>query len=270
MILSMRALWSGVLSFGLINIPIKVYSGTAGTATAFNFLHKTDYSPIRYAKICRKEGKELAQADLVKGYEYQDGDYVVLTNEDLKSLTMERAQAIDVLGFVKENEIDTIYFEKPYYLEPDKGAGKAYAILRESLKKSKKVGIAKFVIHSREHLGIIKPHEKIIVLEQMRFEDEIAAWEKLTIPKTESPRAKELTMATSFIDHLTEHFDPSDYKDTFHERLAKLVKQKIKGHATKVIKFKEMSPTKSADLMIMLRESLEKAKQNPQAFASQN
>src|SRR4051794_5666058 len=168
----MRAIWSGVLSFGLINIPIKVYSGTAGTGIEFNMLHKTDFSPIRYAKVCRKDGKELTQDDIVKGYEYADGDYVVLTKEDLQSVNMDRSQAIDVMGFVKESEIDTIYFEKPYYLEPDKGAGKAYRILLESLKKSKKVGVAKFVIHSREHLGIVKPHEKILVLEQMRFEDQ--------------------------------------------------------------------------------------------------
>jgi DNA end-binding protein Ku len=262
----MHAIWSGVLSFGLINIPIKLYSGTAGTSIDLTMLHKTDYSPIRYAKVCRKDGKELAMQDIVKGYEYEDGDYVVLTNEDLKSLNMDRSQAIDVVDFVKESEIDTIYFEKPYYLEPDKGADKAYTVLRESLKKSKKVGVAKFVIHSREHLGIIKPHEEIIVLEQMRFEDQIAAWDKLNLPKHDTIRAKELSMATSFIDHLTEHFDASDYKDTFHSKLKALIKQKLKGHAPKIIKVKELAPTKSADLMMMLRESLEKAKQNPQAF----
>lgn len=262
----MRPIWSGVLSFGLINIPIKVYSGTAGTDISFNLLHKTDYSPIRYAKICRKEGRELTQEDIVKGYEYQDGDYVILTNQDLKMVNLDRSQAIDVVDFVKESEIDTIYFEKPYYLEPDKGAGKAYTILRESLKKSKKVGIAKFVIHSREHLGIIKPHNNILVLEQMRFEDQLASWDEITIPKTDSPREKELKMATSFIEHLTEHFDPSDYKDTYHTKLMKLIKEKIKGHVTKVIKPKEVAPTKSADLMLMLKESLEKAKQNPHAF----
>jgi DNA end-binding protein Ku len=262
----MRPLWSGVLSFGLINIPIKLYSGTAGTKIEFKLLHKKDYSPIRYAKVCRKDGKELTQDDIVKGYEYQDGDFVVLTNQDLKSVNMDRSQSINVLGFVNESEIDTIYFEKPYYLEPDKGAAKAYNILRESMKKSKKVGIAKFVIHSREHLGIIKPHEKIIVLEQMRYEDELVAWDKITIPKTESPRTKELTMATSFIDHLTEHFDPSDYEDAYHAKVMKLVKQKMKGHITKIVKVKEATPTKSADLMAMLRESLEKAKENPHAF----
>jgi DNA end-binding protein Ku len=251
----------------LINIPIKVYSGTAGTNFEFNFLHKTDHSPIRYAKVCQKDGKELTQDDIVKGYEYRDGDYVVLTSEELKKINMDRSQAIDVLGFVKENEIDSIYFEKPYYLEPDKGADKAYTILRESLKKSKKVGVSKFVIHSREHVGIIKPHDKIIVLEQMRFEDQIVALDKVSIPKHESPRAKELTMATSFIDHLTEHFNPHDYKDTFHDKLATLIKQKMKKvPAPKFIKAKITSPTKSSDIMMMLRESLEKAKQHPQAF----
>lgn len=262
----MHPIWSGVLSFGLINIPIRLYSGTAGVSIDFNFLHKKDLSPIRYAKVCRKDGKELTQDDIVRGYEYRDGDFVVLTTEDLKKINMDRSQAIDVLGFVKESEIDSIYFEKPFYLEPDKGAGKAYTILRESLKKSKKVGVAKFVIHSREHLGIIKPHEKIIVLEQMRFGDQIAQWDKLQLPKHESPRAKELTMATSFIDHLTEHFRPEDYKDTFHDKLKALIKQKIKGHIPNVRQEKQISPTKSADLMLMLRESLEKARQNPQAF----
>lgn len=267
---SMRPIWSGVLSFGLINIPIKVYSGTAGTNIEFNLLHKKDYSPIRYAKVCRKDGKELTQDDIVKGYEYKDGDYIVLTNEDLKLVNLARSEAIDVLGFVKEEEIDPIYFEKPYYLEPDKGANKAYLVLREALKKSKKVGIAKFVIHSREHLGIVKPHEDIIVLEQMRYENQLAEWEKLKVPRTEDFRTKELTMATSFIDHLTEHFDPEDYEDTFHEKLMKLIKQKLKGHKTQVVKVEEALPTKSVDLMMMLKESLEKAKQNPQAFSNQN
>lgn len=262
----MHSIWSGNLSFGLINIPIKIYSGTAGTTIEFNMLHKTDNSPIRYAKICRRDGKELTQNDIVKGYEYKSGDYIVLTNEDIKKLNAQRSQVIDVVGFVKEVEIDTIYFEKPYYLEPGKGSEKAYAVLRESLKKSKKVGVAKFVIHSREHLGIIKPHDEILVLEQIRYEDQIATWDNLDVPKHPTLRAKELSVATSFIEHLTEHFDPDDYKDTFHKKLKALVKEKLKGHVPKLIKERVVSPTKSADLMLMLQESLEKAKQNPRAF----
>lgn len=262
----MRALWSGVVSFGLINIPVKLYSATAGVKLSFNFLHKTDMSPIRYAKVCRKDGKELTQDDLVKGYEYEEGDYVILTSEDFKSISRKRTETIDVLSFVKETEIDSMYFEKPYFLEPDKGAAKAYTLLRESLAKSKKVGVAKFIIHNREHLGIIKPHEDIIVLEQMRFEEEVHAPDTLKLPKHESIRAKELSMATSFIDHLTEHFKPAEYHDTYVEELEKLIKQKKKG--SKVVKVKEIddifkAPKKSADLMLLLKESLEKAKYRP-------
>lgn len=258
----MRALWSGVISFGLINIPIKLYSATAGVKAQFSFLHKSDLSPIRYAKICKKDGRELNQDDLVKGYEYEEGDYVILTKEDFKKIDMKRSESIDVLAFVKESEIDTMYFEKPYFLEPDKGAAKAYSLLRESLNKSAKVGVAKFIIHNREHLGIIKPHEELIVLEQMRFEDELQTPEKLKLPKHETVRAKELHMATTFINHLTEHFDPEDYEDSYHDKLLKLIREKKKG-STKKIKIDLAIPTptkKSADLMFLLKESLEKAK----------
>ncbi len=259
----MRSIWSGVLSFGLINIPVKLYSATAGVKLELNYLHKTDLSPIRYAKVCRKDGKELTQDDLVKGYEYQDGDYVVLTAEDFKKAQLDKSQAVDVVDFVKETEIDTIYFEKPYYLEPDKGAAKAYSILRESLKKSKKVGVAKFIIHNREHLGIIKPHEHLLVLEQMRFEDEIHAPTKLNLPKHDSIRTKELTMATSLIDHMTEHFDPEDYHDNYREEMDKMIQDKIKGHKPTGKKVERVTPTKSADLMMLLKASLENAKQPP-------
>ena len=257
----MRALWSGVISFGLINIPIKLYSATAGTKAQFSYLHKTDLSPIRYAKVCKKDGRELTQDDLVKGYEYEEGDYVILTKEDFQKLDLKRSETIDVVAFVKEDEIDSMYFEKPYFLEPDKGAVKAYSLLRESLKKSKKVGIAKFIIHNREHLGIIKPNEELIILEQMRFEDELQTPDKLKIPKHETVRAKELQMATSFIDHLTEHFKPEEYDDTYHLKLEKMIKDKKKGTKKIKIDVEETVPAKkSADLMSLLKESLEKAK----------
>ena len=256
----MRPLWSGVLSFGLINIPIKLYSATAGVEMDLRMLHKTDLSPIKYVKVCKKDGKELKMEDIVKGYEYEEGDYVVLTEEDFKQAALKKTEAIDIVDFVKESEIDTIYFEKPYFLEPDKGAGKAYSILVDSLRKSKKVGVAKFVIHNREHLGIIKPHANLLVLEQMRFEDEVKAPDKLNITKHDSIRAKELTMAMSLIDHLTEKFDISDYQDTYRKELDKMIKNKIKGHAPKVkLKDDEVKPTKSGDIMMLLKASLEKA-----------
>lgn len=260
----MRAIWSGVLSFGLINIPVSMYSATAGVKITFNYLHKTDFSPIKYVKVCRKDGKELSQQDLVKGYEYEDGDYVILTDDDFKKVNLKKTETIDVLAFVKETEIDTIYFEKPYFLEPDKGAAKAYTLLRESLKKSKKVGVAKFVIHQREHLGIIKPHEDLVVLEQMRFEEEVQAPDKLKLPKHETVRAKELSVATSFIDHLTEHFQAKDYHDTYKKELQNLIKQKKRGGHVKLVgAIAAPKPTKTEDIMSLLKESLEKAKRQP-------
>lgn len=259
----MRAIWSGVISFGLINVPVNLYSATAGVKLSFNFLHKTDLSPIRFAKVCKKDGKELTQADLIKGYEYEEGDYVILTDSDFKKIDVKRSQTIDVLDFVKEEEIDTIYFEKPYYLTPDKGAGKAYSLLTESLKRSKKVGVAKFVLHNREHLGIVKPYGKLLVLEQMRFDSEVHAPEKLDLPIHDSIRAKELSMATSFIDHLTAHFDPKEYKDTYTKKLLDMIRLKKKGHTVKVEKGEEVPhATASSDIMILLKESLEKAKTN--------
>lgn len=259
----MRSIWSGVLSFGLINIPMKLFSVTAGTELSLNYLHKTDLSPIRYAKVCRKDGKELSQDDLVKGYEYQEGDYVVLTKENFQNADVRRTQAIDVIDFVKEEEIDTIYFEKPYYLEPDKGAAKAYTILRDSLAKSKKVGVAKFVLHNREHLAILKPHENYLILEQMRFEDELNVPEKLSMPAHEDIRAKEITMALSLIDHLTEKFKADDYKDTYREKLDKMIKDKMKGKKVKPNGQTPHPTKKSEDLMFLLKESLEKAKDKP-------
>lgn len=256
----MRSIWSGVLSFGLINIPVKLYSATASEEIKFNYLHKTDLSPIRYAKVCKKDGRELSQADLVKGYEYEDGDFVVLTEDDFKKVNPQKSQAIDVLDFVKETEIDFMYFEKPYYLEPDKGAAKAYSILRESLKQSKKVGVAKFIIHNKEHLGIIKPFAHIIILEQMRFEDEIAAPDVLNLPQHETIRAKELSMANSLIDQLTEHFNIEHYKDTYADELEAMIKSKIKGHKPRVKESETPHASKSTDLMMLLKESLERAK----------
>lgn len=265
----MRAIWSGVLSFGLINIPVNLYSATAGVKLSFNFLHKTDLSPIRFAKVCKKDGKELTQADLVKGYEYEDGDYVILTDADFKKVDLKRTETIDVQAFVAEREIDSIYFEKPYYLAPDKGGAKAYTLLHEALSKSKKVGVAKFIIHNREHLGIIKSHEHVLILEQMRFFEEVQAPEKLNLPKHENLKAKELTMATSFIDHLTEPFKANQYEDTYMQKLKDMIRLKKKGKTVKIEKEAGMPHTsKSTDLMLLLKESLEKAKHDPHYLSS--
>jgi DNA end-binding protein Ku len=253
----MRAIWTGALSFGLVNIPIRLYSATSGTDLDLTMLHKKDLSPIRYARICRADGKEIPYEDIVKGYEYRKGDYVILTEEDFKKANVEKTKSIEIQEFAKESEIDPIYFEKPYFLEPEKGAEKAYALLRESLKKSKKVGIAKFVLRNRERLAAIKPSGNVIVLEQMRFEHEIREPEDLNLPDAKKAGSKEIQIALALIEQLTEHFKPGQYKDTYTDELKKVIDAKAKGKPIKA-KGKERKPTEVSDLMAVLKKSLEK------------
>ncbi|MCE5293976.1 MAG: Ku protein [Chlamydiales bacterium] len=253
----MRAMWTGALTFGLINIPIKLYSATEDHAITFDLLHKKDLSPIRYARICKEDGKEIPYNDIVKGYEYKPGDYVVLLDEDFERASVQKTKSIEILDFIEEKEIDSIYYEKPYYLEPAKGAEKAYVLLRESLKKSKKVGLARFVFHTREHLCVIRPYKNIVVLEQLRFDAEIRNPQELKIPKVEtSPR--EVAMALKLISQLTAHFDPKSYNDTYQDALKKIIKEKSKGIKSKPAKVeKPQKSGKVKDIMHLLKESLE-------------
>lgn len=177
----MRAIWSGSLSFGLVNIPVKLYSAIEPKALSFNFLHKDDLSPVRFARVCRRDGKELPFEDIVRGYEYEPGDYVVVADEDFKKANLRETSSIEIKNFAYESEIDPMMFEKPYFLEPEK-AKKPYALLRDALRKSKKVGIAKFVLRNKEHLAIIRPEDNLIVLEQLRFKEELRKPAGLKIP----------------------------------------------------------------------------------------
>lgn len=253
----MRALWTGTLSFGLINIPIRLYSATMDHGLNFDMLHKKDLSPIRYARICKSDGKEIPYQDVVKGYQYQKGDYVVLVEEDFKRANLKKTKSIEILDFVDENEIDPIYYEKPYYLEPGKGADKAYVLLRESLKKSKKVGIARFVFHHREHIAVIKPHNEMIMLDQLRYESEIKKPSQLHIPESAKMSKQEVTMALKLIEQLSSHFHPKEYHDTYTEELKEIIEEKAKGKKHRPSKEKEPKVTDVKDIMRMLKESLE-------------
>jgi DNA end-binding protein Ku len=256
----MKPIWTGALGFGLVTLPVQLYSATSGTELNLDYLHKTDLSPIRYAKVCKKDGMEIPYKDIVKGYEYSDGDYVVLTDEDFKKANVRKTQLIDVVSFTSENEIDPIYSEKPYYLEPIEGAAKAYVILREALKKSKKVGVAKFVLREREHLGIIKPMGNILILDQLRFSEEIKAPEVLKIPEREVGK-KEIDMALELINQLTEPFNPKKFHDTYQEELKEMINNKIKGKKIRPVG-KAPEITKSHELMELLKASLEQAKKS--------
>lgn len=256
----MRAIWTGTMSFGLVNIPIRLYSATGERKLKFHYLHKKDLSPIRYARICREDGREIPYEDIVRGYEYQKGDYIILTDEDFKKANLRKTGTIDIIEFVKEDEIDSKYFEKPYYLEPDRGADKAYALLREALQRSKKVGVARFILKNREHLGVIKPEGDVIVLNQLRFKNELHDIGDLKIPHSGAGHEKEIELALALIDQLTEPFKPEKYHDTYSEELEEVIAERIHGKIP-APKEEELIPTPVTDLMSVLRESLKRARQ---------
>lgn len=254
----MRAIWTGSLSFGLVNIPVRLYSATAGTELSFAYLHKQDLSPIKYVKICRREGKEVPFEDIVKGYEYQDGDYVILTDEDFKKVNLKKTKTIDIVEFTDEKEINPELYEKPYYLEPDKGSEKPYALLREALGRSGKVGVSKFVLRNREHLAVIRPHKEAIVLNQLRFKSELRDPSALNLPEGSLADNREIEMALKFIDQLTDHFQPDEFRDTYEDELKDMIQKKVKGKPVKIKGEKVPEPTRVDDLMSTLKASLER------------
>ena len=251
----MRAMWSGSISFGLVNIPVKLYSGSESNSLDLDMLRKSDLCPIKYLRVCKTDNKEVPYEEIVKGYEYTDGEYVVLTDQDFQNASLEKTHLIDILDFVDEHEIDTRYFEKPYYLEPDKTGPKAYALLREALKKSGKVGIASYVLRNRGSLGVVKPLDDLLVLNEIRFHEEVRNPEALKLPSGENLREQELELALSLIGQLTTKFDPTKYKDTYVDDLKQVIEQKAQGKAPKPVG-KEPKPGKVIDMMELLKESL--------------
>lgn len=255
----MRAMWSGAVSFGLVNIPIRLYSATEEHTLDFHLLHKKDLSPIRYVKVCKEEGDEVPQADIVKGYEYDRGRYLVMSDEDFERASPRKTKTVDIIDFVCVDEIDSIYFEKPYYLEPDRGADKPYSLLRDALVKSKKVGIAKYVIRNREQLGVIKPMGDILVLDQMRFPGEIRQPEGLRVPEVDV-QEREMDMAMALIDQLTESFQPEKYHDTYSDELLRVIHEKLEGKEPEPGEPEPVITGQVPDLVALLKASLEQPK----------
>lgn len=253
----MRAIWSGLISFGLINVPVKLYSATEEHAISFDLLHKTDLSPIRYARICKEDEKEIPYKDIVKGYEYQKGEYVVFDEEDFKKVNAKKTGTIEIVQFTKNEEIDSIYYEKPYLLEPDKGAAKAYALLREALAQSNTVAVVKFVFRHKESIGIIKPYGNVLILDQMRFASEIRQSKELDLPEKNLVDKKEIGMALQLIDSLTEKFKPEEFKDEYTHELRQALEAKVKG--LPVSKKGKAVPRSSKihDITALLQESLD-------------
>ena len=198
-----RAIWKGSISFGLVNIPIALYPATRREELKFRLLRKTDLSPVNYKRVAEKDGKEVSWDQIVKGYEYEKGKYVVLQEEDFQRVDLEATQTVDIQDFVDLEEIDPMFFYKPYYLEPQKGGDKAYALLRDALKDTNKVGIAKVVIKTRQYLAGVKPEDGALVLELMHFADELADPEKLHVPTKLEVGKREMNMAKSLIGSMS-------------------------------------------------------------------
>jgi DNA end-binding protein Ku len=253
-ILSMKAVWSGSISFGLVNVPVKMFSATQSSTLDLDMLDKKDHSNIRFKRVNENTGREVPYKEIVKGYNY-DGNYIVLDDEDFESAAPEKTKMIEILNFVKEEDINSMYYEQPYYLEPEKSAMRAYAILRDALRASHKVGVSSFVMRSKETLAVVKPIDEVLVLNRIRFEEEIRDFKDLNLPDIAKSRTKEIDVALKLIDQLTEEFDISKYKNTYTEKLLHLIEQKAKGKKPKTKKLRIVH-TKTDDLMETLKASL--------------
>jgi len=254
-----RAIWKGSISFGLVNIPIALYPATRREELKFRLLRKSDLSPVNYKRVAEKDGKEVAWDQIVKGYEYEKGKYVVLKDEDFQRVDLEATQTVDIKDFVDQEEIDPMFFYKPYYLEPQKGGDKAYTLLRDSLKDTKKVGVAKVVIKTRQYLAGVKPEDGVLVLELMHFADELADPEKLHLPKKMEVGKREMSMAKSLIDGMTSKWEPEKYKDDYREALMDVIEEKVEAGGKEIEEKprKAPKPTKVIDLVSVLQKSLE-------------
>ena len=223
----MRSIWTGAIGFGLVNIPIKMYSAVQGSELDLDMLDKKDHANIKFKRVNEHTGKEVAWENIVKGYKL-DNRYIVLNDEDFARASPEKTKIIEIAEFVEESEIDSIYYETPYYLEPEKSGSKAYALLRDALHKTGKVGFGSFVLRNKEGLCLIKPMEDILVLCRIRWAQEIRPTDEITVPAG-SPKPAELKMAVELINQLSGPFDISKYKDTYTDALMKLIKAKAKG-----------------------------------------
>jgi len=262
-----RAIWKGSISFGLVTIPVELHTAVRDHRPKFRMLHARDKSPVRYQRVCEREGKPVAWEDLVKGYEYEKGRFVVLTKEDLKSAALNKDKSINILDFVKSEEIDDRYFETPYYVTPEKNGEHAYALLREALKQSGRTGIAKIIIREAQHLAAVEVIDRAIVLTLLRYADELVDTGQLVFPSAEKVRKAELDMARMLVDNLASEWDPAKYTDEYRENLMKLIKARMKGQKPHLPAAEAAPQGQVVDLMERLRQSLESREGGPRKGA---
>jgi len=254
-----RAIWSGSISFGLLNVPVKLYSAVSKKSVSFRELRAEDGSRVRHKRVAEADGEEVSYEEIVKGYEISPDSYVVITRDELEELDPKKTRAIEIQDFVNLDEIDPIYFDHPYYLGPDKGAEKAYGLLVKAMTDSKKVAIARFVLRNRESLAALRPMDGVMTMATMRFADEVVSpkeIEEVLGDGAEKPAKRELEMAKALIDSLSAEFDAEQYRDEYREELLALIERKAKGESVVEPTSEAPKPTKAPDLMAALEESL--------------
>jgi DNA end-binding protein Ku len=263
-----RAIWSGSISFGLLNVPVKLYSAVARKNVSFRELRASDGSRVRHKRVAEADGKEVAYEDMVKGYEISPDQYVVITRDELDALDPKKSRAIEIEDFVSLDEIDPIYFDHPYYLGPDKGAERAYALLVQAMEDERKVAVARFVLRNRESLAALRAMDGVLTLTTMRFADEVVTPEELgdVVPDDiEQPKKRELDMAKALVGQLEASFEPGKYRDEYREELIAMIERKAEGEDVLESVTEAPTPTRAPDLMAALEESLAAVKREPLA-----
>lgn len=256
----MRPIWKGSISFGLVNIPITLYPATRREELRFHFLRKSDHSPINNKRVAEADGKEVAWDDIVRGYQYEKGKFIVLNDDDFSRVDVEATQTVDIQEFVEVEEINPMFFSKPYYMEPAKGGDKAYALLREVLSGTKRVGIAKVVIKTREHLAAVKAQGDALVLELMHFSGEIIDSGELHVPGEMKIGKKEIDMAKQLVESMTGKWEPEKYKDDYKDALMGVIEEKVAAGGKEVAKPRKTKGTKATnviDLVAVLQKSIQ-------------
>lgn len=258
-----RSLWKGSISFGLVNIPVELHTAVRDHRPRFRMLHAADKSPVKYERVCIRDGHAVAWEDLVKGYEYTKGHFVVLTKDDFKAAAVEKTRTIDIIDFVNADAIDDRFFETPYYLVPAKGGERAYALLREAIRESDRIGIAKFILRDAQHLAAVEAIDEAIVLSVMRFADELADPKPLGFPASDGIRKAELDMAKALVNSLAADWDPEKYTDEYVDNLMRIIKGKVKGKKVTFEQPEAAPKGEVVDLMERLRRSLDQAGAKP-------
>jgi len=254
-----KALWKGSIAFGLVNIPVELHTAVRDSRPRFRLLHASDKSTVKFKRVCARDGKPVAWDELVKGYEYEKGRFVVLTKEDFRAAALEKTRTIDIRSFVNAEEIDDRFFETSYYLLPAKGGERAYALLREAMRDTGLVGVATIVLRDAQHLAALEIADDALVLTQMRYAEELVDPSQYSFPAAKDIRKPELEMAETLVKNLADKWEPERYRDEYRDNLMKIIKAKKKGTSPKLAAPAEPQRAEVVDLMERLRQSLQQA-----------